>query len=197
MTISCVWHVAEDEPMECQKLETYEPQLESPYPDANWSEIDDFTFVTPLRLCRCIEAVQRRSGEDADYIVSKEYTVGFKLDGDFRQITIPEGMITDLASVPPIVRSIIGRVGPHLEATIVHDFLYIAWQDVEGLGARDEDREFADKLLRVSLITSRVGAFRRWLIYNAVRTFGGSAYRRQDPKRYMRDHLGEAVGAGA
>ena len=173
--------------MECEDLEPYVPEFENPYPDPSLLQITDFVYSTPIHLCRCIEAVQRRKGEDADYIVSQPYTVRFKLQGAGRQVTVPEGMVTDLSSVPWIARWIIGRVGPHLEASIVHDFLYIAWQDVEGRGPREQDREFADKLLRVAMEEASVGPIRRYLIYAAVRMFGGGAYRREDPVRYVRD----------
>ncbi len=177
--------------MECQESETYIPAFDNPYPETPWSEITGFAYGTPLHLCRCIEAVQGREGEDGDYIVSKPYTVRFKLGDDHREITVPQGMVTDLASVPWAARFIIGRVGPHLEASILHDFLYIAWQDLGQRGARDADRKFADELMRVAMGEAKVSAFRRCLIYVVVRAFGGCAYRRQGPKRYVRDRSGE------
>lgn len=173
--------------MRCEDVVPFEPSLENPYPDEDWSEITEFEYVTPLRLCRGMKAVQRRKGDDADYVVSEPYTVRFKLDGGQREITVPQGMLTDLSSVPAAARPLIGRVGPHLEASIVHDFLYIAWQDIKDRGARDEDREFADKLFRVGLETARVGRTRRFLIYNAVRWFGGGAFRGKDDRRYVKD----------
>ena len=176
--------------MRCDKLKPYDPPGETfvnPYPDEQWSNVDDFVYETSLHLCRCIEAVQRREGEDADYIVSQSYTAKYSLDGQERKITVPEGMVTDLSSVPRVARSFIGRVGPHLEASIVHDFLYIAWQDVDGRSPREKDREFADKLMRAGMKSARVGATKRWLIYHAIRMFGKGAYDRTDKIRYMKD----------
>ncbi len=167
-------------------MDPYEPTFDNPYPDGPWTAITDFVYGTPLHLYRAIEAVQRREGEDADYIVSKAYTVRFKLDGRDREIAVPQGMLTDLSSVPRLARPIIDRVGPHLEASIVHDFLYIAWQSLQARGVREEDREFADKLLRVAMEAAGVGTLNRFLIYNAVRVGGAGAYRRRDPVRYVR-----------
>ncbi len=169
-------------------MEPHEPEIENPYPDPGWTRISEFEYATPLHLYRGIEAVQRREGEDADYIVSRDYTVRFKLDNEdeHRNITVPRGMLTDLTSVPSVARSVIGRVGPHLEASIVHDFRYIAWQDLEERGPRDEDREFADKLMRVAMEEAGVRGWKRFLIYNAVRSFGGGAYRREDELRYVK-----------
>ncbi len=178
-------------------MEPYEPKFENPYPDTGWTQISEFKYATPLHLYREIKAVQIREGEYADYIVRRDYTVRFKLDNEdeHREITVPRGMLTDLSSVPSIARSVIGRVGPHLEASIVHDFLYIAWQDLDGRGPRDEDREFADKLMRVALEEARVSGWKRFLIYNAVRSFGGGAYRREDEPRYVKEE--EEAGAVA
>ncbi len=169
-------------------MEPHEPEFENPYPDTGWTQISEFEYATPLHLYRAIEAVQRREGEDADYIVSRDYTIRFKLDNEdeHRKITVPRGMLTDLSSVPSVARSVIGRVGPHLEASIVHDFLYIAWQDVDGRGPRDEDREFADKLMRVAMEEAGVRGWKRFLIYNVVRSFGSGGYRREDELRYVK-----------
>ncbi len=149
--------------------------------------ITDFEYVTPLWLYRSATAVQFRSGKaDADYVVARPYTVHFKLDGDERVITVPQGMLTDLASVPAAARSLVGRVGPHLEASIVHDFLYIAWQDLPGVEARKDDRDFADELMRVAMIKAKVGWFKRTLIHSAVRLAGWFVYRGANPEpRYV------------
>lgn len=167
-------------------MEPYEPQFDNPYPDSSWSTISDFKYETPLHLCRAIEAVQRREGDDADYIVAREYQVRFKLDGRERRIIIPPGMVTDLASVPRIAHSLIGRVGPHLEASIVHDFLYIAWQSLPGREARDADREFADNLMRVAMKEAGVSLAIRNLVYGAVRIGGSGVYARRDALRFVR-----------
>jgi hypothetical protein len=60
---------------------------------------------------------------ESQYILAREYRVELTLDSRHAHtITVPAGMLTDLASVPAFGRSIVGRVGPHLEAAIVDDF---------------------------------------------------------------------------
>lgn len=168
-------------------LRTTQPSFDNPYPASDWSEITDFEYVTPLWLYRHCSAMRRGgSKRDADYVVAAPYRVAFKLDGQPRQITVPEGMLTDLASVPRIARSIISRVGPHLEASIVHDFLYIAWQDIPGHKARKEDWRFADRLMRAAMRACNVGPVNRWLIFQAVSNFGWGTYEKADPPpRYV------------
>ena len=167
-------------------METITPEFESPYPDG-WSSITDFKYDTPLVLFRGIEAVKMRGGkEDADYIVGADYKVEFLLDEEPTSITVPKGMLTDLASVPSVARSIVGRVGPHLEASIVHDFLYIAWQDLADHGARKADRRFADELFRVAMKEAKVRWMKRTLILLAVKSVGWLVYKKRNPPpRYV------------
>lgn len=177
--------------MDCRGHKPYIPEFENPYPGLPESDIADFVYHTPLHLCRCIEAVQSRMGMDADYIVSRPYTVRFRYNAADCEITIPEGMVTDLASVPWVARFIVERVGPHLEAAIVHDFLYMAWQDLADRGIRREDREFADRLMYAGMKAAGVGVLKRSLIFVMIRMFGGVAYARRDALRYVRDDPGE------
>ena len=82
------------------------------------------------------------------YIVAEDYKVSFKVDKTCYSVTVPAGMKTDFASVPSCLGVFgITRVGPYLEACVVHDFLYIAWQYVaERECPRRVDRRFADRV---------------------------------------------------
>ncbi|MEO0427431.1 MAG: DUF1353 domain-containing protein [Pseudomonadota bacterium] len=133
---------------------------------------------------------------DADYIVSQAYTVTFTLGGEAREITVPEGMVTDLASVPWWARWFAGQVGPHLEAAIVHDHLYIAWIDVER-GVRAEDRRFADDLMFAIMRGSGMPVWAAWVIWAAVRIGGAAPYSDKGGEiRYLRP-LGETLEVAA
>lgn len=164
----------------------FKPEFDNPYPDGSWQTISDVAYLSMLHLERDIDSVQMARGRDADYIVGQDYTIRFRLDGQERRISVPAGMLTDLASVPRLARTIVDRVGPHLEAAIVHDFLYIAWQDLAGRGARDDDRRFADELFLALMKAAEVKPFKRFIIYRAVKWFGSGAYERGDDPRYVR-----------
>lgn len=167
----------------------YTPPLIDPYPAAYAGEkIENFLFVTPLVLRREIEAIDMGLRQrDADYIVASDYKVSFTLKGETRTrtITVPRGMLTDLSSVPQALQSIVSRVGPHLEASIVHDFLYVAWQDLEDngqpRGARDADRNFADAVMRAAMVKSQVPRDQRNLIMFALGAAGWEVYRKENP----------------
>jgi hypothetical protein len=169
-------------------MERFTPELESPYPDTDWNDITHFEYVTPLWLYRDIEAVKIRRDEDALYVVGQDYKVSYALDGgDPKTLTVPKGLLTDLSSVPRIARPIIARVGPHLEASIIHDFLYVAWQDLGDRGARRRDQVFADKLMRAAMRDANVDTTDRILIYRSLKLAGWPVYQDPNPPpRYVK-----------
>ncbi|MHA3913801.1 DUF1353 domain-containing protein [Halovulum sp. GXIMD14793] len=156
-----------------------------PYPE-HPGRVSDFSYEDGLMLLRLKDAVSARKGRDADYIVGADYTITYHLDGTGpHKITVPRGMMTDLVSVPPLFRTWVGRVGPYLEAAIVHDYLYIAWQDEDGGVPRKQDRRFADQLFLVGMRAAKVRSYSAWPIYVAVRLMGGFAYWRREKERYV------------
>ncbi|MDD9976212.1 MAG: DUF1353 domain-containing protein [Boseongicola sp.] len=157
---------------------------QDPYPK-DWTRLDNFEFRSALSLIRPLNTVQNRVGEDGDYILQHDLLARFDIDGVTTLIRVPRGMITDLTSVPRLGRVFVSRVGPWLEAAILHDYLYIAWQDVNGLGPWERDRLFADKLFLIAMEASNVSWLRRWTIYLAVRWFGQSAYVLRNEERYV------------
>ncbi len=169
----------------------YLPDFDNPYPDGDWSEITEIEYIDPLILRRNVKGLVFRRDKDKDalYILAEDYRIRYRLDGEDtdRFVTAPQGMLTDLASVPRLARPVVGKVGPHLEASIVHDFLYIAWQDVDGRGAQKKDYEFANKLMRAAMAEAKVNAFKRFVIYAAVSSFiGWSVYEEPNAQRYRR-----------
>ena len=140
-------------------------------------KVVDFKYKSDLHLFRRIEAVKGRRGGDANYIVSQGYKaiaivrgINSETEEEF-PIWVPRCLLTDLASVPWFARWCIGRVGPHLEACIIHDWLYVAWQ-VEGREPMDVMRTFADDIFREAMKKAGVNSIKIHVIYIAVRSFG-------------------------
>lgn len=153
----------------------------NPYPDG-WSDLSGFEYLSALSLIRPLNTVQDRLGEDGDYILQHDFACAVSVDGDPTGLTAPRRMVTDLVSVPPVFRIFVGRVGPWLEAAILHDWLYVAWRLVPGRGARARDRLFADRVMLLAMERARVSAWRRLAIYGSLRIFGGAAYRRGEAR---------------
>jgi hypothetical protein len=80
-------------------------------------------------------------------------------------INVPAGFKTDLASVPrlPVVYLLTGDTSN--EAAVVHDYLY---------AAHLFDRKTADAVLLEASAVTGVPAWRRYLMWAAVRLFGSS-----------------------
>ena len=118
----------------------------NPYPE-EWETISEVRCRSALSLIRPLNVVLERLGEDGDYIIQDDFIVDYTLDGrETRRLVVPRGLITDLTSVPRILRVFVGRVGPWLEAAILHDYLYVAWQDVPDREPRPRDRALAFRL---------------------------------------------------
>lgn len=83
-------------------------------------------------------------------------------------ITVPAGFRTDLASVPRIPVAYWLAGGSAAAAAVVHDYLY---------NSRLVPRKVADEVLREASTATAVPAWRRWLMWSAVRLFGGFYWR--------------------
>ncbi|MEO1017131.1 MAG: hypothetical protein AAFY56_05500, partial [Pseudomonadota bacterium] len=70
-----------------------------PYP-IDWSDLSEFRYTDRLVLFREAEAISIPGMEDPNYIVFEDYTSSLKVDGTVVTITVPAGLMTDLATVP-------------------------------------------------------------------------------------------------
>lgn len=79
-------------------------------------------------------------------------------------ITVPDGFVTDFASVPriPIAYTLAGDTAH--AAAVVHDYLY---------GNPSVKRRVADAVFKEAMAVSGVPWWRRQLMWSAVRVFGG------------------------
>jgi len=82
-------------------------------------------------------------------------------------VTVPAGFVTDFASVPRIPLAYLLTGDTVHAAAVVHDYLYQTH-----LCSRAE----ADEIFYEAMAATDVPAWRRWLMYRAVRMFGGGAY---------------------
>lgn len=147
-----------------------------PYP-AQSVVVEKVAFQNDLVLFRTSEDLVGRIGDQDVYLVGAPKTIHwFRPDGACAEITVPLGFITDLTSVPRPLRWLISRAGPWLEAAVVHDYLYVAWDTVEGGVARERDRRFADDIMLAGMRAANVPDWQAKAIYFAVRTFGRGGF---------------------
>jgi hypothetical protein len=95
------------------------------------------------------------------------YDVGEEDSGE--TINIPVGFMTDFASVPRLLWTLIPRWGRYGNAAVVHDFSY--WK-------QSYSRRRADDLFLEGMMVLAVPKLQRMIIYYAVRYFGFLAWRK-------------------
>ena len=79
-------------------------------------------------------------------------------------IEVPEGFLTDFASIPRGLWNLFPPTGKYGKAAVIHDFLY---------RMSDYDRKTCDKILLEGMECLGVNVATRQSIYWAVRLFGG------------------------
>jgi uncharacterized protein DUF1353 len=89
-------------------------------------------------------------------------------EGSNEKINVPEGFVTDFASVPRPLWIIFPRWGKYGNAAVIHDYLY--WQ-------QKYSRKRADELFLEAMEVLSVGWFQKYSLYYAVRLFGCCAWR--------------------
>lgn len=94
-------------------------------------------------------------------------------------ITVPEGFITDFASVPRIFWPIISPIDVHGKAAVVHDYCYYY---------AIYSKQQTDLIFYESLQVLKVAPWKAWCMYNGVRTGAGYAWR-QHRRREKKEHV--------
>lgn len=101
-----------------------------------------------------------------------EYEIG----DSGKVISVPNGFVTDFASVPAALRPFFPKLGKYLQAAIVHDYLY--WNQSCSKGQ-------ADRIFYYAMKESHVGTLDMLAFFQAVDKFGKKAWKdnEQDKKR--------------
>lgn len=153
----------------------FTPRLENPYPAPGWEKVGRFQFLSNMVLIRMASRDVLSIPREAQYIVGENYSVSIELDGETVFLTVPAGMLTDLASVPRAARGVVGRVGPHLEAAVVHDFLYRVWRDLPGIEPTADMQRFADGVMLAGMRAAGMESMAA-IVYRSLRWFGKKAF---------------------
>jgi hypothetical protein len=109
--------------------------------------------------------------KDWDYYYTRGISVWKPNAGQtFKSVGVPDGFVTDLASIPQLVWSFgIRPEGPYAYAAVIHDFLY--W-------TQDRSQDESDEIFLIAMADSKVEESLRNRIYNAIRLVGGSAWKK-------------------
>lgn len=123
-------------------------------------------LAQPAGAQQPIAPVDFRPFSDGFHWIVKQpmtYTIGVSKDS----VTVPIGFVTDFASIPQALQSIIRQNGRYILPAVVHDYLY--WKQTC-------TREQADRIFLLAMIENQVSDLHRVAIHNAVRAAGGFAW---------------------
>lgn len=134
------------------------------------------SFLTPLKFN---PTGTYREGRP-EYVLLEGFLF---VDGDV-EVPVPAGFITDLASVPYILRWILPPDGRYAKAAVVHDFMYENAPQF-GWARRTADRTFLHAMQVLS-----VGFITRQIMYWSVRLFGWWGFERKTVDKVNHDRGG-------
>lgn len=123
------------------------------------------SFTTPLRF----EEVGVQSWK-----ILETFIYWREDEGAGDPVLVPEGFITDGASVPKILWSIFPPVGDlYSKAAVIHDLMY---------QAELFDRATCDKIFLEAMAVLKVPRWKRWSMYTAVRLAGWKVWMDHKPE---------------
>ena len=118
------------------------------------------SFTTPL------QTELNDDGKTDTLLAAFIYRIGEKGSGKF--IAVPKGFVTDWASVPRILHTVLPPRGRYSKAAVLHDFLYKThYQD---------NRKACDKLFYEAMGVLGVKWWKKKMLYRGVRVGGWLAW---------------------
>lgn len=88
-------------------------------------------------------------------------------NGTMKRVDVPSGFVTDFASIPRVFYSLLRPDGEYAYAAVIHDYLY--W-------FQDRPRRECDEVFKACMLDFKVGQTTAQVIFDAVRTFGGTPW---------------------
>lgn len=127
-------------------------------------------------------ASDRFTALDVEFIDGSVWLVvkpfAFRIN-ELERVTVPMGFVTDFASIPRALWSLLPPAGSYAPAAVVHDFLY-QHRTIEHVNGSNRlcERGDADSALRDGMDALGVGKVTRWVIYSGVRVGGWKIWHR-------------------
>lgn len=102
---------------------------------------------------------------------SRDHSGNFTVDILENRVMVPAGFVTDFCSSIPMVWSVIPKWDKYGKATVIHDYLYFT---------KEVSRKRADEIFYEAMLVSGVKKWKAKIMYQAVRLFGRSSYKKSD-----------------
>jgi hypothetical protein len=117
------------------------------------------SFTKPL-ICIVLDNMKYSIYEEFEYHVGAL--------GSEHRICVPVGFVTDFASIPRILWSILPPNGRYTKAAVIHDWMY---QNAYN------SKEYADLIFYEAMLVLGVNKRIAYIMYNAVKIFGKGKYK--------------------
>lgn len=115
---------------------------------------------------KAIDPVDFRPFVDGQHWIVRQ-PLTYRIGVSAQAITVPVGFVTDFASIPQALQSIIRQHGNYILPAVVHDYLY--WN-------QSCTRTQADQIFLLAMIENKVGAVHQRAIHGAVAIAGTFAW---------------------
>lgn len=126
------------------------------------------SFTTPLR----VEALD----DGSHWKIIEPFSFWYEYKGVRREIIVNPGFITDFASVPRILWSILPPYDKYGKAAVIHDFCY---------GNVCFPRKECDYAFKVGMEVLKVPKWKIYVMWLGVRLFGWYVYNKYKRKKLM------------
>ena len=146
-----------------------------------WDSIEPYLEADKMRQKIFSRLVVSVMPEGNMFRVYKPFIYYWKdrIEGEIIKITVPVDFLTDFASIPPIVRLIIPKLGRYNAPAVIHDFLYRYHQIGKGQIVYAVNRKMADLIFLDAMRDRGVAVWKRQAMYYAVRIAGTFAWRKR------------------
>ena len=130
------------------------------------------SFKTPLIVSPMPDGRNWRLFKSFIYHISSKYSQDC--------VTVPEGFITDFASIPWLFWTFLPYWGKYGKAAVVHDYLYQTHVfDTSEFTCDVLDRKRADDIFYEAMLVGGTKPWKAKIMYKAVRLFGWLAWRKR------------------
>jgi hypothetical protein len=121
------------------------------------------------------------------WIIRKKFGYDIGREGGSEFVEVPVGFMTDFASVPRLLWSVIPRWGTYGNAAVIHDYCYwtrqVSVRRKRKITEKNISRRRADEILFEGMGVLQTAFYYRYPIYWAVRIFGWHQWRVNHEKR--------------
>lgn len=133
--------------------------------------------VTSVAAQQPIPPVDFRPFVDGQHWIVRQ-PLTYRIGVSMQEISVPVGFVTDFASIPQALQSIIKANGNYILPAVVHDYLY--WDQTCS-------RKQADQIFLLAMIENKVGTLHQRAIHGAVSIAGSFAW--EDNARERKEGL--------